>query len=298
MLLMPVLYIKFCLIIDLLKNSNYVKINTNFLVFSFLIIIIRILLYQVFKVSSLQNCKCFIVHLNRAEKRKKYVNEIIAKLNIETEIIDAVDGNLLTTDTILRYYSKKPLYYPAYPFEVNNGEIGCFLSFRKAWQKIVDQNLSAGLIFEDDVSLDLQIFKKSFASSMKWINEYGYIQFQVRDIPKNSKILKSDRRVQLLEPSPILLRCSAQLVSYSTAKKLLEITKKFDRPVDGLLQLSWNTNINVTSIYPSGVIDNTHASGGSNLSLKIPFYLRFKQEFKRIKYRYNLKKYINKYNKL
>jgi len=56
---------------------------------------------------------------------------------------------------------------------------------------------------------------------------------------------------------PTLLRCSAQLVSYSTAKKLLEITKKFDRPVDGLLQLNWNTKINITTISPSGVLDNT-----------------------------------------
>ena len=70
--------------------------------------------------------------------------------------------NYLTRDIILKYYSKTPLYDPAYPFILNNGEIGCFLSFRKAWQNIVDQNLSAGLIFEDDVSLNLQIFKKSF----------------------------------------------------------------------------------------------------------------------------------------
>lgn len=247
---------------------------------------------------NLQNCKCFIIHLKRAEKRNPYVNEIISKLSIETEIIDAVDGKLLTSDTILKHLSKTPLYHPAYPFEVNNGEIGCFLSFRKAWQKIVDQNLSAGLIFEDDVSLDLHVFKKSFASSLKWVDEYGYIQFQVRDISKKSKILKSNQEVQLLEPSPILLRCSAQLVSYSAAKKLLEVTQKFDRPVDGLLQLSWNTNIHVTSIYPSGVIDNTHASGGSNLSLKIPFVLRLKQEFKRIIYRYKLKKYAKKYYKV
>jgi GR25 family glycosyltransferase involved in LPS biosynthesis len=97
---------------------------------------------------------------------------------------------------------------------------------------------------------------------------------------------------------PTLLRCSAQLVSYSTAKKLLEITKKFDRPVDGLLQLHWNTKINITTICPSGVKDNTQASGGSNLSLKIPLDQRLKQEFNRIRYRYNIKKYTKKYHKI
>ena len=178
------------------------------------------------------------------------------------------------------------------------GEVGCFLSFRKAWQKIVDQKLSAGLIFEDDVSLNPDTFNESLTSALKWIDEYGYIQFQVRDIPKNSKSIKSYQGIHLLKPMPTLLRCSAQLVSYSTAKKLLEITKKFDRPVDGLLQLHWNTKINITTICPSGVIDNTQASGGSNLSLKIPLDQRLKQEFNRIRYRYNIKKYTKKYHKI
>ena len=97
---------------------------------------------------------------------------------------------------------------------------------------------------------------------------------------------------------PTLLRCSAQLVSYSTAKKLLEMTKKFDRPVDGLLQLNWDTKINITTITPSGVIDNTYASGGSNLSLNIPLSQKLKQEFNRIKYRYYIKKYTKKYYKI
>ena len=43
----------------------------------------------------------FIIHLKRAKKRRAYVDEIISKLNIETEIIDAVDGRLLTENKIL-----------------------------------------------------------------------------------------------------------------------------------------------------------------------------------------------------
>ena len=245
-----------------------------------------------------QNYKCFIIHLKRAKNRKPYVDNIISKLNLTSEIIDAVDGKLLTDKNVLNHYSETPLYSPSYPFKVNKGEVGCFLSFRKAWQKIVDQKLSAGLIFEDDVSLDLDAFNESLTSAFKWIDEYGYIQFQVRDIPKNSKSIKSYQGVHLLQPMPTLLRCSAQLVSYSTAKKLLEITKRFDRPVDGLLQLNWDTKINITTISPSGVIDNTRASGGSNLSLKIPLNQRLTQEFNRIKYRYYIKKYTNKYHKI
>jgi GR25 family glycosyltransferase involved in LPS biosynthesis len=249
-------------------------------------------------VSSNQKYKCFIIHLKRAKKRKAYVDEIISKLNIETEIIEAVDGKLLTKNKISQFYSETPLFQPAYPFKINKGEIGCFLSFRKAWQNIVDENLSGGLIFEDDVSLNIDEFQHSFNTALRWIKKYGYIQFQVRDIPKKSEIIKIHRDVQLLKPSPTLLRCSAQLVSYSTAKRLLKITEKFDRPVDGLLQLNWGTGVDVTAIRPSGVLDNTYASGGSNLSLNIPLSLKIKQEFSRIKYRYYIKKYTNIHNNL
>ena len=248
--------------------------------------------------SSNQKFKCFIIHLKRAKKRRAYVDEIISKLNIETEIIDAVDGRLLTENKILQYYSEKPLFEPAYPFKINKGEIGCFLSFRKAWQNIVDQNLAGGLIFEDDVSLNLNVFQYSFDTALNWIEKHGYIQFQVRNVSKKIEIIKAYKKINLLKPSPILLRCSAQLVSYSTAKRLLEITERFDRPVDGLLQLNWSTGVEVTTITPSGVMDNTNASGGSNLSLNIPFTLKIKQEYNRIKYRYNIKKNAKIHDKL
>tara|TARA_B110000211_G_C14062851_1_gene546385 strand:- start:1349 stop:2098 length:750 start_codon:yes stop_codon:yes gene_type:complete len=242
--------------------------------------------------------KCFIIHLKRAKKRKTYVDKIISQLSISSEIINAVDGKLLSDNDILKYSSSDPLFQPTYPFGLNNGEIGCFLSFRKAWKKIVDQNLSAGLIFEDDVSLNLDIFNKSLKSALKWIDEYGYIQFQVRDIPKKSILIKTENNVKLFQPFPNLLRCSAQLVSYSTAVKLLKLTKVFDRPVDGFLQLEWNTHIKISTITPSGVKDNTDASGGSNLSIDMPFKRKIRNEWTRLKYRHQIKKYTNKYFKI
>ena len=45
-------------------------------------------------------------------------------------------------------------------------------------------------------------------------------------------------------------------------------------------------------------MDNTNASGGSNLSLNIPFTLKIKQEYNRIKYRYNIKKNAKIHDKL
>ena len=52
--------------------------------------------------SNIQDYKCFIIHLKRAKNRKPYVDDIISKLNMTSEIIDAVDGRLLTDKNILK----------------------------------------------------------------------------------------------------------------------------------------------------------------------------------------------------
>ena len=49
---------------------------------------------------------------------------------------------------------------------MNIGEIGCFLSHRSVWKKIVAQNLTAGIIFEDDVQIDPNVFSDSLKSSL------------------------------------------------------------------------------------------------------------------------------------
>ena len=58
--------------------------------------------------------KCFIIHLKRAEKRKVYVNNIISQLSVPSEIINAVDGKLLSDNDISKYFSTDPLFEPKY----------------------------------------------------------------------------------------------------------------------------------------------------------------------------------------
>ena len=67
--------------------------------------------------------------------------------------------------------------------------IGCFLSHRKAWKKIVEQKLDAGLILEDDIRISPLTFNKSFNFALKNIQKYKLIQFQVRKIKKKCKII-------------------------------------------------------------------------------------------------------------
>ena len=235
--------------------------------------------------------KCFIIHLHRAVKRKENVQSIISNLNLETEVIDAVDGSTLTPDEISKYLSKKNLYKPNYPFSMNNGEIGCFLSHRTVWKKIVEEKLDSALILEDDTQIDFKNFEQSFKIGLKNIDKLGYIQFQTRKIPKNALELDNVNGIKILQPSIIPLRTSAQLISYNTALKLLDKSSRIDRPVDGFLQLFWSTNQTISCIKPSGITDITQISGGSTLSMRQSTYSSIIRSFIRLYYRLKIKIY-------
>jgi glycosyl transferase, family 25 len=243
------------------------------------------------------NLKCFIIHLKRADKRKVFVDDIIENMPLKSEIIDAVDGKLLSKKEINNILSKNKLYRPKYPFKINSGEIGCFLSHRKAWKQIVDQNLDAGLIIEDDVRIDKLKFIKSFEFSLSNIKKYKYIQFQVRKMSNEHDIIQTKNDLNLLRPTPSFLRTSAQLVSYDAALQLLEKTSKIDRPVDTTLQMFWKTNVKCFCINKSGISDHTYEAGGSTLSKRNTSLFGFFRNVRRFIYRIQIL-WISKYIKI
>jgi len=239
---------------------------------------------------TLQNFKTFIIHLQRAKGRKAQVRDLIEKSPFAVEIIDAVDGKLLTQPAIDACYTDALGLEPAYPFGLNAGEIGCFQSHRRAWQKIVDQDLTAGLVFEDDVYIEPDIFNAALQAAKTWVDKHGFIQFQVRTVAPDCRQLEQAGGCKLLRPVPSLLRCSAQLINNATARRLLDVTQSFDRPVDVVLQMHWITGVQPVCVVPAGVFDRTRETGGSTLSKKRPLMAKLGREFKRYRYRSQIRK--------
>lgn len=242
--------------------------------------------------------KSFIIHLKRATNRKAQVQHLVDHSPFDTEIIEAVDGKNLNTEAIKTFYSGKSYLDPKYPFGLNAGEVACFQSHRLAWQKIVDQNLTAGLVFEDDVQIDPDVFSNSMDAAKSWSKDFGYIQFQVRPVSQKHKVIRYYKNVRLLRPVPVILRCSAQLIAQHTARHLLKLSETFDRPVDTWLQLFWITGVMPVCVAPSGVTDRTYETGGSNLSIKRPLSSKILIEGQRWLYRSKLRRYSRTYSNL
>lgn len=229
--------------------------------------------------------KTFIIHLPRATARRPQVDHLLNASPYRAEVLDAVDGLALTKTQQTDCYSATPLHRPHYPFALNTGEIGCFLSHRAAWQRILDEDLDAALILEDDVQIEPAAFERSHTLAAAHIAQLGYIQFQVRQLKGGVKLLKEDEGSQIVAPEITPLRTSAQLVSHKAAQHLLDITKRFDRPIDTTLQMHWVTGIPLACVVPSGVSDRTAQTGGSTISRSQPIGQKIKREFKRTLYR-------------
>jgi len=228
--------------------------------------------------------KAFIIHLRRATARQPHVEKLAAAFPGPVEIVDAVDGSLLSDEAQADVYVRN-LHRPSYPFELRPAEIGCFLSHRMCWQRIVDQDLPFALVFEDDASLETGVATEALQLAEIHIAQSGYIQLPVRPASDNAPVVARGRDARLLRPRIVPLRLSGQMISRSAAQTLLRLTNVFDRPVDTFLQMFWLTGIRPLTVEPSGLSDCTQEAGGSTISRHKPLGERLMRELRRFRYR-------------
>jgi GR25 family glycosyltransferase involved in LPS biosynthesis len=206
----------------------------------------------------------FVISLERAAARRPQVERILQMCPIPCQRLAAVDGAALSDAELQAVYSPQ-LFRPHNPFPRSIGNIGCFLSHRRAWQRLLNDGLSAALILEDDVELDPG-FKASLDFALKVFRPGDYVQFQVRDIGEGHPCLVSDGYHALVSPVVAPLRTSAQLVTREAAERLLDTSQRIDRPVDAFLQMTWVTGVPIRIVVPSGIHEVSAAVGGSIIS--------------------------------
>lgn len=228
----------------------------------------------------------FIIHLHRAKARRPQVERILSDCPVPAQIIDAVDGRTLAQAAIDQVYSRESLYAPRYPFALTVGEIGCFLSHRKALQAIVAAGLPAGLVLEDDVEIDPAEFPAALDLARQHISRHGIVQFQVREIASPGPDVAAAQRGRLTRPVLVPLRASCTLYSHDAAQRLLDQTQRFDRPVDTFMQMHWVTGLRPLLAVPSGVRDKGTEVGGTTIQARnVPWLRRLRREVLRPIYR-------------
>jgi glycosyl transferase, family 25 len=210
--------------------------------------------------------KAFILHLERASSRAATVQSLRDGMAIESEVLSAVDGARLTPQEVDQVYARRR-FRPTYPFPLTRTEVGVFLSHRLAWRRIVDDALDFAFIFEDDAEID----PAAFAALVEFVTlerpAWDYVLLPATPI-RNGTPIASRGGLTLMRPDAPPLRAIAQVVSFAAAKRLLDRTLPFDRPIDTLMQMTWVTGQPVLVASPSPIRDVSRETGGSTVQRK------------------------------
>ena len=224
-----------------------------------------------------------IIHMSSSTARRPNAEALLRALP-DAQLVEAVDGRdpAQVTGVTIR---PGDAHAPAYPFALSPGEIGCFLSHRRCWRRILAEGWDHALIVEDDLAIDPARFAAALALVEAHVTPDSYIRLPVKRREKPARVLAESDGLALILPKVIGLQTVAQVVGRGAAVRLLEETQILDRPVDTLLQMHWITGQPVHSLTGSGVRELTADLGGSTIQKKTRAGGKLAREFKRFAYR-------------
>ena len=99
--------------------------------------------------------RTFVLNLEHNTERKKYMQNLLKGIPIDYEFFPAVYGRNI--ENISEVYDSE-LAQKKSKRQLNAGEIGCALSHKAIYKKMIDENIPQALILEDDISLSSDFY--------------------------------------------------------------------------------------------------------------------------------------------
>jgi len=104
----------------------------------------------------MNNIPIFIVNLKKDSEKKEHMKKLCKQYALDCQFTDAVDGKKLDQNELSEVYDSKRAQ-KEYGRKLSPGEIGCTLSHKEIYRKMVNEQIAQALIFEDDITFDDRI---------------------------------------------------------------------------------------------------------------------------------------------
>lgn len=188
----------------------------------------------------IRNIKILVINMKDSVDRREHIKKILKGFNYE--FISAVNGRKLNNFDVITQHSLRPL---------TRGEVGCFLSHKKVYQKIVNSNESHCLVLEDDINLcvnfvseinkclsQIHYFDIFYCFKTNPYRFYNQIGKDVKDYfpekwdPKRPLALDQDYSNDCILASGPRLCTHAMIVSKKAAQQLLTNMPFIQCPID------------------------------------------------------------------
>ena len=98
----------------------------------------------------------YIINLEKSVVRKEYMNDLLRAYSfLDIHYVKGVEGKKLSESEISERFDKDRCL-KRYGRVINLGEIGCTLSHRECYEKLLSTSSGYALILEDDIHLSIQ----------------------------------------------------------------------------------------------------------------------------------------------
>lgn len=215
-----------------------------------------------------------VINLDSSVDRWIKFQEEQKRIGLEFERISAVYGRDLTDEQLAAVSKPRGVGY-VYP--MTSPEYGCFLSHRKAWQRIVESGERWGAIVEDDVYLADEL--SDLLSSDDWLPEDADV---VQIWSAALKIRIKGSPVPLKNGYQLVKQCKPSsfgtvgyLISREAAQRALDGSQRMNCPVDYYLFSPWFPFVRKNQVFRLSIRPLALTSAPSEIGL------RKKRQFKR-----------------
>ncbi|MFQ3203558.1 MAG: glycosyl transferase family 25 [Pseudoalteromonas tetraodonis] len=209
----------------------------------------------------------YIINMQGCEDRWETTLKRLTSLHLNAERFEATIGKNLSEEETLKWYCPKK-NKKRYNRNLSAGEIGCYVSHMRLWQKMVNENMPFCVVLEDDLFIEASL--KDVVDAALKLKNWDLIKLSDnRNFPFiDSAPLENNLTVGNYKKAPN--GTQGYIISLSGAKKLLQ-RKPFFRPVDVDMQFHTEVGLSMIGIKPYPIAEDrsfiseiTSANAGSH----------------------------------
>lgn len=188
----------------------------------------------------------WVLNLERSKDRRFFMENQLKGLNLEFEIIKAVDGQALGEDDLKGYSERKTIRCVG--TALGPSAIACALSHARMWHRIIEENLNEVLILEDDALIgetliDILRSRHQFPPDWEFMNFFTDAQ----KLPFSTPIIEHYNVCRFKGNAN---RTSTYLINRRGAEKLLKNCFPIRYAADGLTGRTYVTGLISYGIEP------------------------------------------------
>jgi glycosyl transferase family 25 len=207
-----------------------------------------------------------VISLERSTDRRERVRHELDNFFLDWQFLDAVDGFALK---VLPQSYDQPKVKRLQGYELTPGEIGCYLSHMKAWEKCVEQDKTM-LVLEDDFVINGDL-RKVFESLTQMQQKWSLVRLAALYDVEYSVIDRYEG-IKLVENKGDPVGAAAYVIKPSAAAHLIKCSSAIYEPVDHYLEHYSKHGLRMLAVrpYPISIVgkDSTITDRPGRLPIK------------------------------